>query len=243
MSQDSWHAEWVLTPQYVHEAQVLAPVLLYRTPNFSAGFGIIPFPNHDVWLSPTELSRTFQITFPIALQSSEPVDRTTGDKVAGIDLGEKHLAAVFTGEDTSTVVGQVQKAPQTEAGTWQMLNRLGVSHTRGQGYALSPDEQFKAKLHSFAGLAFIDGICRRTRNRETASEPTDRVFYLDDGNLGFPSLMSSIQPWTRTGLWPVSNRQLRAVPVDREKGDCLQRWTQRPDASSIGRSEVSGERI
>jgi putative transposase len=35
----------------------------------------------------------------------EPVDRTTGDKVAGIDLGEKHLAAVFTGKDAFTING------------------------------------------------------------------------------------------------------------------------------------------
>jgi len=40
----------------------------------------------------------------------EPVDRTTGDEVAGIDLGEKHLAAVvtgevFTGEDAFTING------------------------------------------------------------------------------------------------------------------------------------------
>ncbi|CBH23670.1 IS605 family transposase orfB [Salinibacter ruber M8] len=35
----------------------------------------------------------------------EPVDRTTGDKVAGIDLGEKQLAAVFTGEDGFTING------------------------------------------------------------------------------------------------------------------------------------------
>jgi putative transposase len=35
----------------------------------------------------------------------EPVDRTTGDKVAGIDLGEKHLATVFTGEDAFTING------------------------------------------------------------------------------------------------------------------------------------------
>lgn len=35
----------------------------------------------------------------------EPVDRTTGDKVAGVDLGEKHLAAVFTKGDAFTVNG------------------------------------------------------------------------------------------------------------------------------------------
>ena len=40
-----------------------------------------------------------------AQYDTEPVDRTTGNEVAGIDLGEKHLAAVFTGEDAFTVNG------------------------------------------------------------------------------------------------------------------------------------------
>ena len=40
-----------------------------------------------------------------AQYDTQPVDRTTGDKVAGIDLGEKHLAAVFTGEDAFTING------------------------------------------------------------------------------------------------------------------------------------------
>ena len=34
-----------------------------------------------------------------------PEDRTRGDKVAGIDLGEKHLAAVFTGTGAFTING------------------------------------------------------------------------------------------------------------------------------------------
>lgn len=40
-----------------------------------------------------------------AQYDAEPVDRTTGDKVAGVDLGEKHLAAVFTGEEAFTING------------------------------------------------------------------------------------------------------------------------------------------
>ncbi|MCS3611300.1 RNA-guided endonuclease InsQ/TnpB family protein [Salinibacter ruber] len=40
-----------------------------------------------------------------AQYDTEPVDRTTGDKVAGVDLGEKHLAAVFTGDDAFTING------------------------------------------------------------------------------------------------------------------------------------------
>ncbi|WP_259114764.1 RNA-guided endonuclease InsQ/TnpB family protein [Salinibacter ruber] len=40
-----------------------------------------------------------------AQYDTEPVDRTTGNKVAGVDLGEKHLAAVFTGDDAFTING------------------------------------------------------------------------------------------------------------------------------------------
>jgi putative transposase len=40
-----------------------------------------------------------------AQYNREPEDRTTGKKIAGIDLGEKHLAAVFTGDDAFTVNG------------------------------------------------------------------------------------------------------------------------------------------
>jgi len=76
-----------------------------------------------------------------------------------------------------------EKAPETDSGTWRMVNRLGLTHTRGQGYALSPDEQFEAKR------AFIDGIRARSESDEAQKSektPTDRLFYLDDGNLGFP---------------------------------------------------------
>ena len=40
-----------------------------------------------------------------AQYDTEPEDRTTGDNVAGIDLGEKHLAAVFTGAGAFTING------------------------------------------------------------------------------------------------------------------------------------------
>ena len=49
-----------------------------------------------------------------------------------------------------------EKAPETDSGTWHMLDRLGISHTQGQGYVLSPDEHFGAKR------AFIDGVRMRT---------------------------------------------------------------------------------
>ena len=93
-----------------------------------------------------------------------------------------------------------EKAPETDAGTWQMLSRLGITHTRGQGYVLSPDEHFEAKR------AFIDGVRMRTGTEAEADEkpkpeapdssedsgngptesgseedsPTDRLFYLDE---------------------------------------------------------------
>ena len=40
-----------------------------------------------------------------AQYETEPIGRTTGNKVAGIDLGEKHLAAVFTGSGSFTING------------------------------------------------------------------------------------------------------------------------------------------
>jgi len=40
-----------------------------------------------------------------AQYDKEPVDRTTGDKVAGIDLGEKHLAGVATSEECFLING------------------------------------------------------------------------------------------------------------------------------------------
>ena len=40
-----------------------------------------------------------------AQYDTEPVDRTTGNEVAGIDLGEKHLATVFTGSGAFTING------------------------------------------------------------------------------------------------------------------------------------------
>lgn len=66
---------------------------------------------------------------------------------------------------------------KTDSGTWRMLGRLGLTHTRGQGYALSPDEQFEAKR------AFIDGVRIRSgsdRAGNPEKTPTDRLFYLDE---------------------------------------------------------------
>lgn len=94
-----------------------------------------------------------------------------------------------------------ERAPETDAGTWQMLDRLGLSHTRGQGYALSPDEQFEAKR------AFIDGI--RTRFESDGTEkpekrPTDRLFYLDELTYDLHPTIDS--EWSLAGDQPTAER-------------------------------------
>lgn len=91
-----------------------------------------------------------------------------------------------------------EKAPETEAGTWQMLDRLGVSHTRGQGYALSPDEQFEAKR------AFIDGVRERTGTEEPESEASDRLFYLDE--LTYELHPTVERDWSPAGEQPTAPR-------------------------------------
>jgi len=50
-----------------------------------------------------------------------------------------------------------EEAPETDAGTWRVPRRLGITHTRGQGYTLSPDDQFEAKR------GFINGVRARVR--------------------------------------------------------------------------------
>jgi hypothetical protein len=129
-----------------------------------------------------------------------------------------------------------------------MLNRLDVTHTRGEGYALSPDEQFEAKR------AFIEGVRMRSETEEPEPEkseaegggrpeksvesgepdstssdfdPTDRLFYLDDGNLGFPSPTSCIRRSLRSGRLPGNNRPDKGELVDKKKGACWPRWTQK----------------
>jgi hypothetical protein len=91
-----------------------------------------------------------------------------------------------------------EKAPETEAGTWQMLDRLGVSHTRGQGYALSPDEQFEAKR------AFIGGVRERTGTEEPDSEAYDRLFYLDE--LTYELHPTVERDWSPAGQQPTTPR-------------------------------------
>jgi hypothetical protein len=91
-----------------------------------------------------------------------------------------------------------KKAPCTNAGTWQMLDRLGVSHTRGQGYALSPDDQFEAKR------AFIDGLLRRTEGEKPDSSPPDRLFYLDE--FTYELHPTTDKEWSLVGEQPTTPR-------------------------------------
>jgi hypothetical protein len=60
-----------------------------------------------------------------------------------------------------------EEAPETDAGTCQMLSRLGITHTRGQGYTLSPDEQFEAKQ------GFIDGVRTRVGIESPEDQPKE----------------------------------------------------------------------
>ncbi len=85
-----------------------------------------------------------------------------------------------------------------DLGISDSLDRLGVTHTRGQGYALSPDEQFEAKR------AFIDGVCERTGERESDSEATDRVFYLDE--LTYELHPTVDKDWALAGEQPTTPR-------------------------------------
>jgi hypothetical protein len=95
-----------------------------------------------------------------------------------------------------------EKAPETDSGTWRMLGRLGLTHTRGQGYALSPDEQFEAKR------AFIEGVCGRVgtgdRPEEPESEAADRLFYLDE--LTYELHPTVERDWSPVGEQPTTPR-------------------------------------
>ena len=111
-----------------------------------------------------------------------------------------------------------EKAPETDSGTWHMLDRLRISHTQGQGYTLSPDEHFEAKR------AFIDGV--RTRagtgtgteeansSEESGNGPTeeslaeedltDRLFYLDELTCELHPTTDS--DWSPAGEQPTAER-------------------------------------
>jgi hypothetical protein len=87
-----------------------------------------------------------------------------------------------------------------------MLDRLGLTYTRGQGYALSPDEQFEAKR------AFIDGVRTRSGADESEESPEkrpeqsteDRLFYLDE--LTYELHPTIEKEWSLAGDQPTAER-------------------------------------
>ena len=152
-----------------------------------------------------------------------------------------------------------EKAPETDSGTWHMLDRLGITHTQGQGYVLSPDEHFEAKR------AFIDGVRMRTGTDEepeseapdsseepgngptkddvkedapTKNSPADRLFYLDELTYELHPTIDSDwspageQPTARRG--PCGQKQGRLLAaMDAESGKVFYR--QKP---SVGREKL-----
>jgi hypothetical protein len=113
-----------------------------------------------------------------------------------------------------------------------MLDRLGITHTQGQGYVLSPDEHFEAKR------AFIDGVRMRTGTETEADQEvgssensgdsptetgstkstedgsaedgstedgtTDRLFYLDELTYELHPTISA--DWSPAGEQPTAQR-------------------------------------
>lgn len=68
----------------------------------------------------------------------ETEDRTTGDKVAGIDLGERHLAAISTGDDCFLLNGGELRAlrkyqNQTKAKLDSKINRKEIESVEEAG--------------------------------------------------------------------------------------------------------------
>jgi hypothetical protein len=55
-------------------------------------------------------------------------------------------------------------APETASGLSRVLDRLGITHTRGQGYTLSPDEHFEAKR------SFLEGVKARSRGEASSGK-------------------------------------------------------------------------
>jgi hypothetical protein len=123
-----------------------------------------------------------------------------------------------------------------------MLDRLGLTHTRGQGYALSPDEQFEAKR------AFIGGIRMRSGADELEESPEkrpeqgteDRLFYLDE--LTYELHPTIDKEWSLAGDQPTAERgscgqregRLLSA-MDTESGQLFYRQKQ-----SVGRADLIG---
>lgn len=94
------------------------------------------------------------------------------------------------------------QAPETDSGLSRMLGRLGITWTRGQGYTLSPDEQFEAKR------AFIDGVRTRVQDppghTQRPERPNDRLFYLDE--LTYALHPTRAASWSPAGTQPTARR-------------------------------------
>jgi transposase len=130
-----------------------------------------------------------------------------------------------------------EKAPETNSGTWRMVNRLGLTHTRGQGYALSPDEQFEAKRAFIEGVRVRSGADRSGKSEKVAA---DRLFYLDE--LTYELHPTTGSAWSGAGNQPTaergtcSQRQGRLLSaMDTESGQLFYRQKQ-----SVGRTDLIG---
>lgn len=123
-----------------------------------------------------------------------------------------------------------EEAPETDPGLSRMLDRLGITYTRAQGYTLSPDEQFEEKRD------FIDGIRTRVEaggpignHSESRLEKSrlengfgspqkrqrDRLFYLDESSYSLHP--TNADSWSPAGKQPTARRGA----CDRERGRLL----------------------
>jgi len=112
-----------------------------------------------------------------------------------------------------------EEAPETDPGLSRMLDRLGITYSRGQGYTLSPDEQFEEKRD------FIDGIRTRveaggpignhsesrlekSRLENGSGSPQkrqqDRLFYLDESSYSLHP--TNADSWSPSGKQPTARR-------------------------------------
>ncbi|MCS4047513.1 hypothetical protein GGQ04_002661 [Salinibacter ruber] len=123
-----------------------------------------------------------------------------------------------------------EEAPETDPGLSRMLDRLGITYSRGQGYTLSPDEQFEEKRD------FIDGVRTRVEaggpignHSESRLEKSrlengfgspqkrqrNRLFYLDESSYSLHP--TNADSWSPAGKQPTARRGA----CDRERGRLL----------------------